>query len=699
MDTLVEDEHLRTSTPVESLDVPHLLDPGEDLSDSKGDDRETPDFVVRLGTSLARSEAGSQYKLLKKEFFLRPLDSQKVSKQNQSANSGGTSIRSSGRVSPIRRRSSVISLSNENRRSSVISLCNDNRRSSVTSISTEQNQRLLRRGLGRLRRRMSTKGVLFPPSPSPKEDLTPREPRIVKFRRIAKSVLVVSGIWIWLKRYTLTPNMKDWSFMEMYIHVRDDMNQVLAFNPNTYGKFEPLRDKLKELLLIPKERRTLQNIQVIMALMRDNASFQDYPVHTQIQLARCMQYQSYETRRVILKQGHPPSMFYIMLTGTAIVNILDQDPRTGNQFVRTVHELNGGDTFGEIALIHGGVRTASIICKTTCEFLVVMKEDFDVIIKEPLRKQKEQHVEFCKSLMLFKDFPCDRAFHHNTNQFFYQYFKPDDVIVKDSRESKYIIVVKAGKCKIVSDFQGRRSETRPDRIRKMFHPEIEEAFPLYTTMKKIRAMDPCPRTDHKANSKDTFRIGLLTGTIDRDKLVNSVSSKITENAAKSDDTPVTQRRHSADPHRKHERSNRRSKSSKPRLIEEVLSYEEEYEEHQRDDDPLITAYAQISELKTGQVFGLESLISTPSTQLSLVSEGAECILISKRLFLKEANVKVLRIVTDLVQNYPSHDYIKNQVHIYRKWVHYKADLEREVLTNIRRKNKAWIGGVPAKARH
>lgn len=50
-----------------------------------------------------------------------------------------------------------------------------------------------------------------------------------------------------------------------------------------------------------------------------------------------------------------------------------------------------------------------------------------------------------------------------------------------------------GKCKIVSDFQGRRSETRPDRIRKMFHPEIEEAFPLYTTMKKIRAMDPCPR--------------------------------------------------------------------------------------------------------------------------------------------------------------------------------------------------------------
>jgi hypothetical protein len=32
-------------------------------------------------------------------------------------------------------------------------------------------------------------------------------------------------------------------------------------------------------------------------------------------------------------------------------------------------------------------------------------------------------------------------------------------------------------------------------------------------------------TDKKSSSKDTFRIGLLTGTIDRNKLVSSVSGK------------------------------------------------------------------------------------------------------------------------------------------------------------------------------
>ena len=94
-----------------------------------------------------------------------------------------------------------------------------------------------------------------------------------------------------------------------------------------------------------------------------------------------------------------------------------------------------------------------------------------------------------------------------------------------------------------------------------------------------------------------------------------------------------------DPQRKQERAERRTKSSRPRLIEEVLGSEEvwnhlqerttaavtpciglklhllfvtkpyihvpvfqEYEKRQRDADPLITAYAQISEIRTGQVF-------------------------------------------------------------------------------------------------
>jgi hypothetical protein len=49
---------------------------------------------------------------------------------------------------------------------------------------------------------------------------------------------------------------------------------------------------------------------------------------------------------VILKQGHPPSGFYIMLSGVAIVNSRDVNPETNTSFIRTVGQLVAGDTFG-----------------------------------------------------------------------------------------------------------------------------------------------------------------------------------------------------------------------------------------------------------------------------------------------------------------------------------------------------------------
>ena len=55
---------------------------------------------------------------------------------------------------------------------------------------------------------------------------------------------------------------------------------------------------------------------------------------------------SYEARRVILKQGHRPEAFYILLAGSVIANIRDTHPETGRQFVKTVKEAGPGETFG-----------------------------------------------------------------------------------------------------------------------------------------------------------------------------------------------------------------------------------------------------------------------------------------------------------------------------------------------------------------
>ena len=49
--------------------------------------------------------------------------------------------------------------------------------------------------------------------------------------------------------------------------------------------------------------------------------------------------------------------------------------------------------------------------------------------------------------------------------------------------------------------------------------------------------------------------------------------------------------------------------------------------------------------------GLETLLQKDaSSSISLISEGAECLFVSKKLFLEHANAKVLRVVSDLVSH-------------------------------------------------
>ena len=47
--------------------------------------------------------------------------------------------------------------------------------------------------------------------------------------------------------------------------------------------------------------------------------------------------------------------------------------------LQVLGEMCEGDAFGELALLQNSTRTATIICKTPCEFLKIDKEDFDQV--------------------------------------------------------------------------------------------------------------------------------------------------------------------------------------------------------------------------------------------------------------------------------------------------------------------------------
>jgi CRP-like cAMP-binding protein len=74
----------------------------------------------------------------------------------------------------------------------------------------------------------------------------------------------------------------------------------------------------------------------------------------------------------IVRKGDPGDAFYVVLTGQAKVV-------SGRKFLA---RLLPGDTFGEIAVIDGGVRTASVVSETPMTLGVLSRKRFHVAMRE-----------------------------------------------------------------------------------------------------------------------------------------------------------------------------------------------------------------------------------------------------------------------------------------------------------------------------
>jgi CRP/FNR family cyclic AMP-dependent transcriptional regulator len=69
----------------------------------------------------------------------------------------------------------------------------------------------------------------------------------------------------------------------------------------------------------------------------------------------------------IVRQGEPGDTFYVILEGEAKVR---------SNGGRTLHTLRPGDFFGEISLLDGGPRTATVVADTPVTVLTVSRSAF-----------------------------------------------------------------------------------------------------------------------------------------------------------------------------------------------------------------------------------------------------------------------------------------------------------------------------------
>lgn len=102
--------------------------------------------------------------------------------------------------------------------------------------------------------------------------------------------------------------------------------------------------------------------------------FEGLPKRQLKDLAKISEIGDYLEGHSIVRQGDPGDSFFVVLAGEATVRVSG----------KVVHRLLPGDHFGEISLLDGGERTASVVSETPMTLLLLQRAHFrKALVKDP----------------------------------------------------------------------------------------------------------------------------------------------------------------------------------------------------------------------------------------------------------------------------------------------------------------------------
>jgi putative ABC transport system ATP-binding protein len=113
---------------------------------------------------------------------------------------------------------------------------------------------------------------------------------------------------------------------------------------------------------------------VICDFLRQFPLFADLQMSTLSEVADKMMVQEAEPGEVVIRQGDPGELFYLIRSGSVDVQIQEGDNS------QTVAELNEGQYFGEAALLRDEPRNATIVARTKSVFYTLGKADFKDVL-------------------------------------------------------------------------------------------------------------------------------------------------------------------------------------------------------------------------------------------------------------------------------------------------------------------------------
>ncbi|CAM9522989.1 unnamed protein product [Lampetra fluviatilis] len=300
------------------------------------------------------------------------------------------------------------------------------------------------------------RGRVGPPSSldsRPGTDACRRDKPRVSFRSAVRAIQILSTL-AHQHRETSQARPEMLSFAQLQFG-RDltSYGNGLSFDPSFYRapKEHDVSTETKAVLSLPPAVRSQEKLRAALTSLRTVVeAFGEFPKTMQKGLVRYGWYESFGPGRIIIRQGQVPQNFYLLLTGTALVTKVRMDQQSGEVSVKTVTFLKQGDFFGDLAILMRARRNATVVCKETVALLTVNRQDFvNIFMQNGVCSGEPEFVSFLRSLEEFQGWPLHVLPLDSTSVCIHSYFRRGAVICKDTATSDMLYVVKSGSVRVL----------------------------------------------------------------------------------------------------------------------------------------------------------------------------------------------------------------------------------------------------------
>lgn len=244
------------------------------------------------------------------------------------------------------------------------------------------------------------------------------------------------------------------------------MRRQSAISPNVLSKFgavqrrKAMSSKMTsnteiEIVVVPKDEATFAALEETVKKVDLFSFLQDDQRRT---LVSTMFPLEYKDKDIIIKQGAQPDNFYILKEGKCIVTIKQGDKEM------KVAELNPGQYFGELALISGSTRTATVLAEGPVKCWAISQMTYLGLLKDQHTKKRERYKVLLRNvpfLKILQDYDillvADALQPVNPNK--------GDIIIKQGDSGDEFFIILEGECLVIKVDEGSTEGREVGRLR------------------------------------------------------------------------------------------------------------------------------------------------------------------------------------------------------------------------------------------